>query len=456
MVRSVAVPFEGTGSGEQPLTWAQNDVWQGMVATGEAATLSGVHEVPAGTTLDEQVELWSFILSRHQALRTRLRFDADGTPHQVCSATGQASMTVAEAGDADPAAVAEDLRLQLERQPFDYQNDWPVRMAVVTSHGLLSHQVTVYLHLMVDGGGINAVVADVAGRDPRTGAPAGPVTALQPLELARRQSQPAALRQSAASLRHLEHVLRVVSPRLLGEPKPDQPAEYRKIRFISPATTLAARRIAEDHDVSPSTALSAMFAVGLARQIQDGMVWAMVLVSNRFRPGLADSVSQLVQSSPFLIDVAEVSLATVVSRARGSLLHTYKNAYYDGRRFNEVVERVSRERGEPIEFCCYYNDRRDGLAADDVADAPAATDEQLRQALAHSSWSQLHEHALPAVPLFVNLDHPPGATDFQVSFDTRYLDFDAVLAFLREMEAAAVETAITPDAPTRVPSRRQG
>lgn len=454
-VRSVAVAFAGIGSGEQPLTWAQNDVWQATVAAGQAVTLGGVHELPPTTTVDELADLLRFLMSRHQALRTRFRFDPDGTPYQVCSAGGQSRLMIAEAADADPATVAEELKLRLEQQPFDYELDWPVRMAVVTSHGVVRHLVTVYLHLAVDAGGIAAAVADVAARDPRTGAPAGPVTATQPLELARQQAGPAAQRRSAASLKHLEHVLRVAPLRLLGEPKiADQPAQYRKIRFCSPATGLALPRISADHNVTASAALSAMFAVGLARYLGNGTVWAMVLVHNRFRTGLADSVSQLVQSSPFLIDVAGVSLATAVARARGSLLQTYKNAYYDGRRLGELVERIGRERGRPVEFSCYYNDR--GQEPDQVQDTTPATDDQLRQALTAGDWSELFEPALPAVPMFFNADQLPDATDFQLSFDTRYLDVDNVLDVLRAIEAAAVETAITPEAPTRVPVSADG
>jgi hypothetical protein len=143
-----------------------------------------------------------------------------------------------------------------------------------------------------------------------------------------------------------------------------------------------------------------------------------------------------------------VSLATAVARAPGSLLQTYKNAYYDGRGLDELVERIGRERGEPVEFSCYYNDR--GQEPAHAQGVRRATDDQLRQALAASDWAELSEHALPAAPMFFNADQLPDATDFQVSFDTRYLDVDTVLEILRAIEAAAVETAITPEASTGV------
>ena len=441
------VRFAGEGSGEAPLTWAQADLWRGFVASGETATIGAAHRMPAGTTIDEVAELLRFIMSRHQVLRTRLRMQADGRPLQVCSASGEARLLIVEAGQDEPADVAESLKRQLRAREFDYQNDWPISMAVVTAGGVLTHVVTVYLHMAVDAGGIRALIADAAGRDPVTGAAAGPVTAVQPLEQARRQATPAARRQSTASLRQLEQVLRVARPRLFGDPKVVGEATYRKIHFRSPASRLAAERIAAELNAPVSAALLAMFAVALARRLQDGSVWLMVLVNNRFRPGLADSVCQLVQSSPCRIDVAGVSLAAAVRRASSSLLHTYKNAYYDGYQQDEVLERVGRELGGKVEMSCFYNDRRGGRVSDHEL---PVTDDQLREAVTQASWVELFEPSVPPVTLFLDVDDPPGAYEFEASFDTRYLELEDVLALVRAVEAAAVETAITPDAPTAV------
>jgi hypothetical protein len=198
--------------------------------------------------------------------------------------------------------------------------------------------------------------------------------------------------------------------------------------------------------VPAASALLAMFAVSLARYLSSDSVWTMVLVNNRFRPGLADSVSQLVQSSPFQLELAGASLATAVARAQQGLLGTYKNAYYDSYRQDEVVERVERERGVPVRLCCYYTDRQDGLPSAAPAGDQRLRDDQLRAAQAQGGWQDEPDGPLPAVPLFLNVDHLPDALEFPVSFDTRYLDRAAVLSIVRGIERAAVQTVLEPDA----------
>lgn len=442
------VHFQGEGAGVEPLTWGQVGFWQGMEDTGQSATMGGVHAMPAGSTIEQVADLLAFILSRHQALRSRLLLRPAGPPLQVCSESGEVPLRIVECGAADPDEVAERVKAEFGERNFDYENEWPVRMAVITRAGEITHVVTVYLHLAIDAGGLLALLADVAARDPRTGAAARPVTAMQPMEQARRQATPAVLRQSATSLKHLEHVLRTVTPSMFGRPKTDAAPSYRMIRYRSPATALAIGRITAEHNVNTSSALLAMFAVGLARHTQDGLVWAMLMVSNRFRPGLADSVSPLVQISPYLIDVAGIDLAGAVSRARSSLLHTYKNAYYDPYQQDEVIDRVNRERGE-VDFCCFYNDRRE----ERTVTGPLATDEQLLAAVADGSWADDHQPDMSTRKLFVNVDDSPGAIDFQLSVDARYFDLEDMLAVVRGIESAAVQTVLQPAAGTEVAVR---
>jgi hypothetical protein len=451
-VTVVPIRFVGPGSGEAPLTWSQADHWQANQAVGQTSTFGGSFAMPAGNTVPTIVEMLRFMLSRHQALRTTLRFGPDGTPRQHCVEAGEFELPVIEAGAADPAELARQIEQDFHSRPFELERDWPIRAAVVTVEGRVSHLVVVYLHLALDGGGTEALLADLAARDPVTGEPAGPVTAVQPLELARRQAEHAAQRQSAAAMRYLERVLRSVDPKLLGEPRRDGPASYRPIRYRTPATLLALERIVAEQSVPASSVVSAMYAVALGRLLGRGDIWAMMLVSNRFRPGLADTVGLIVQSSPFQLDVAGVSLATAVARARGSMLHTYKNAYYDGRHRDEVLDRVQRERGVLIETGCYFNDRR---VERPPSGLPPAGNDRLRAALAESSWvpepgrpprNVLQVNVLDAPA--VDRAGPPGAIDLHITWDSRYFELAEIQRLAAEIEAATVQTAIDPDAPT--------
>lgn len=452
----VVIRFVGTGSGEAPLTWSQVDHWRANQAAGQVSTFGGSFAVPSSRTLPAIIDMLRFMFSRHQALRTTLRFDPDGTPRQHCVEAGEFLLPVTEAGEADPAELAEKAEQDFHTRPFDLEQEWPIRAAVVTVGGRVSHLVVVYLHLAIDGGGIEALLADLAARDPVTGEPAGPVTAIQPLELARRQAEPAAQRQSVAAMRYQERVLRSVDPKLLGEPRRDGPPCYRPVRYRTPATLLAAKRIVAEQSVPASSVFAALYAVALGRLLGRGDIWTMMLVSNRFRPGLASTVGLIVQSSPFQLDVAGVSLATAVARARASMLHTYKNAYYDGRHRDEVLDRVQRERGVQIDTGCYFNDRRAERPPDGL---PPAGDDRLRSALAESTWVP-EPGRPPRNVLQVNvLDAPateragpPGAIDLHVTWDPRYFELAEIQQLATEFESAAVQAAIDPEAPTGIPA----
>ncbi|HEX4701318.1 MAG TPA: condensation domain-containing protein [Pseudonocardiaceae bacterium] len=449
MVKQILVPFEGEGFGVEDLTWGQIGFWEGMYNTGQSATMGGITaDLPPGTGIDEVAEGLAFVVGRHQSLRTRLRFEPDGRVRQVCESSGQIPIEIVDAGDGDPDEVAETVRERYSVVNFDYEHEWPVRTAVIMKGGELCRVVTVYLHLAVDATGMDLVLADLASRDPETGAAAGPVTAVQPLEQARQQRAPAALRRCAASLRYLEHVFRTMTPQRFGEPKYPEDPGFRQIRFRSPATALAVRRIAEQENTNTSSVLLACFAVGVARHTRNSLVMAFMLVNNRFRPGFAESVSPLVQLSPYLIDVADATLGEAVARARGSVLNTYKNAYYDPRRQDEVIAQVERDRGEEIDYSCFYNDRRRqdrGLSCE-----PMPTDAEIRAAVALSEYEWQSPPDMPTRKLYVNVDDPPGAIDFVMSVDNRYFSIDDTIAVARGMETVAVEAALDPTTPTGV------
>jgi hypothetical protein len=447
MVDRILVPFRGEGAGEEDLTWAQIGLWEGIRVTGRSVTMGAATPVPPGTTVEFVASTLAFVVGRHQALRTRLRLRDEGQlPRQVCSSEGEAPLEVVDAGDEDPTEVAASVQARYKEVDFDYEHEWPVRMAAIRKDGAVTHMVAVYLHLALDAGGLAALVSDLFARDPATGAAAGPVTAVQPLEQARRQRGAAARRQSAASMRHLEHVLRTMHPRQLGEPRYDDEG-FRMIRYRTPATALAIRRIAAQEGVNTSSALLAVFAVGLARFTGHSPVMAMLMVNNRFRPGFAESVSPLVQLSPYLIDVADVSLGEAVGRARTSVLNAYKNAYYDPYAQEASIDRVKAERGE-IDYSCFYNDRRQ-LERDAGGDT-LPTDEEIDNALALAEHDWEHRPDMQTRRLFLNVEDAPDALDLVLSADTRYFCEADMVTLTSGMEKVAVRTALTPTQPTGV------
>lgn len=133
MTDTVIARFEGDGSGVAELSWGQHEIWC----------------VPA----------------------------SGGLPQQVVHARGEISLEVVEAGDGDPAEAAAAVTAGYMTRTFNYEDEWPARMAVITHQGAATHVAEIYCHLAIDGFGLAALRKDLTSRD-RTGPAPAPVTAM--------------------------------------------------------------------------------------------------------------------------------------------------------------------------------------------------------------------------------------------------------------------------------------
>lgn len=470
MAEHVAVPFAGEGSGTGELTWAQKGLWQTMREAGESRSLGGTTPLRPGTTVADVAATLGYVMGRHHSLRTRLRIRPDGTAEQVLATAGEAPLEIVDLppGD-DPAALAEAVRLRYQSVPFDYEREWPVRMAVVRRDGVLTHMVAVYLHLALDAYGLDVLVRDLLGFV--SGAPVEPVTAVQPLELAARQATPAVLRQGAASLRHLEGVLRTV-PAQRFPPLADPTAEpsWETLRFVSPALGLAVPAVAARRGIATSPVLLAAYAVGLGQVTGIGPALVMLAISNRFRPRLAQSVSPLAQIAPCVVEVADSTFDEVIGRAWQAAMTAYKHAYYDPELRAALIRQVAADRGGPVDTSCFLNDRRGqglrleagGPAGDVLAPRPApdlpASGAALRagmtDALPRATTRWEHEPGAPRQKAYLDVDERPGAIELTLTADLRHLPRPRAEELVRAIEAAAVGMALDPDAATGVGGSR--
>jgi hypothetical protein len=449
VVDRLLVPFEGEGAGEGELTFGQLGLWQSLARPGASRTVAHVAEADDGTTVAEVADMLAFMVGRHQSLRTTLVPRTDGRPpRQRVATAGAIPLLVVAAGDDDPVEVAAALSDRWQVVPFAYETEWPVRMAaVVTADGdTVTHVVSVFLHTSIDAFGLSALVADIGARDPETGAPAGPVTALPPLAQAAREATPAGRRQNERSLRYLEQVLRTAPTRLFGPPRYDGEPRFDMLRYRSPALAMAIHSVAARQRTDDSPALLTSFVVGVGRVTGVHPLLTIMLVSNRFRPGYADSVSALIKVTPFVLDVADRTVGAAVEQAAGRAFNAYKNAYYDAYEQDEVIERVTEERGEGFDLSCYYNDRRQRDRVHAGVAPPTA--EQIRAALADSELSWQQDADIPRSKLYLGIDDPPGAVDLVLSADGRYFSREDLAVLARTIEEVAVQAAIQPDTPT--------
>ncbi|HVQ96739.1 MAG TPA: condensation domain-containing protein [Mycobacteriales bacterium] len=448
MVDQILVRFEGEGSGVAELTWGQLGMWQSFVAAGHSKTVGGVSPLPDGVRAEYIAETLRYAMSRHQALRTKFPMGPNGIPRQECHSAGEIALEIVDAGAADPAEVAAEVHARYQDKSFDYANEWPVRMAVITQGDRVPYMVAVYLHLVLDATGMTLLIADIAARDPATGQ-GPPVTGMPPLEQARRQATPAGQRQNAMALAYLEHVLRTVPISRFGPPRYAGEASFQMLRYRSPATLLAAQAIAARNATNTSPVLVAAYTVAQSRLTGTNPVLLMITVSNRFRPGLANSISTLSYINLFMIDVAGISFATAVNRAAQGTISAYKHAYCDPYAQDVVLDRVHADRGAEVELSVYYNDRRQDARA--VGGNPP-TAAQIQAAVPASTLEWVQDPEMPKSALYLYVDDAPGAIEFELSGDARYFSAADLVELVRQMESVLVEAALDPAAPTGVPA----
>lgn len=438
----VMVRFRGEGSGTAELSWGQQEIWSAMQRQRSSLPIGAVIPLPAGTTVDDVADQLRFQLGRCPTLRTRLRFDPDG-PMQVVADSGEVPLEIVEADPAtDPAEVADSIWERYAATAFDYASDWPIRTAVIRHRGALTHQATVMCHLVTDAAGATAMLDELAARDPATGAAVGqPATATPPLDQVQWQRSRAGQRVTAAALRRWEELLRAVPPRRFGGSGDPRQPRYWEGTLHSVAMRMALEGIARRTNVDTSPVLLTVFAIALARLTGVNPSVIQVVVSNRFRPGLARSVSPVNQTGLFVLDVAGRSVDEAVQDARRRALAAYKYAYYDPRRMDDLIARIGRERGEELDLACYFNDRRSARRIEGDAPAPR----RLRAALRESTFQWVNRQDDPFERLFLHADDLADRIALTVCADTHHLSPAEVEGCLRDMEEVAVAAALDPD-----------
>ncbi|WP_026423521.1 condensation domain-containing protein [Actinokineospora inagensis] len=455
MTNEVLVDFHGQGAGVGELTWGQRTVWRTVVKTGHSETMGGVTPVPPGTTVQQSAGVLRYVMGRHQSLRTRLVFDGqDGGPRQRVYDSGRIGMAVVEAGADDPGEVAERVRRDYEDADFDYEHEWPVRMAVITKDGTPTHSVAVYNHLAIDAHGLDALIADLSTMDRTNFGPTVPLDATQPLALAEQQRKPNVLRNSEAALRYWERVLRTVSPkRVEGESDDHRSPRFGDVALTSPAAALATRAIAVRLGIDTSPVLLAAYACALARTVGNNPVAVQIAVNNRFRQSLLGSVCTMAQTCPLMVDVADIGFAEAVHRARQATMVTYKYAYYDPEKRAAMVAAVAEDLGGPVEMDTYFNDRRPPGRAEQSLTAPDPAEITAARGRTGHEWVRWTDVDQPL--LYMDIDEAMDGTEalvFTLTGDTHRVAPAALLGLLQEVETVLVDAALDPGAGTGVKS----
>jgi hypothetical protein len=442
MAETIVIRFEGEDSGVCELTWGQRHIWDWIETSGAPLSMTVVRALDDGTKVDEIAEVLRFFMNRYQAMRTTLRIDADGRPRQVIARSGEVALEVVDT-DTDPAATADSVAARHQATHFNYFHEWPVRMTLVRHRGAFTHVVTTLCHLVFDAAAAMVMFADLVDRDAETGQAKGPITGMTPMELAAWQCSPAGLRQSDAALRYWEAQLRALPVGRTAAAATDA-IEHWQLVYDSPALALAAHSIVDQLAADTSSVLLAAYAVALARVTGRNPGTLELIVSNRFRPGYGDIASPVNQTGLCILDLAGLSFQGAVELVRRRTFTAYKHAYFDPARQQDMIARVTGERGADLGLGYFVNDRRTQTAR--PAGAPRPTGEEIRAARERGAirWHRLESMNKRVMVYF---DDATDAVSIMLHANGRYASRATMETLVREMEAVAVAAADDPGAP---------
>ncbi|MDG6105720.1 hypothetical protein Daura_12765 [Dactylosporangium aurantiacum] len=450
MTERTLVEFSGSRGGTCALSWGQVAIWraiQRMVPDDAALNMSWVTDlegegISSGTPLSRITDTVRTVVERHESLRTRVRADAGGVPQQVLAATGTIEVHVVEATAATAAAEATALQARLTQPAYDYPHEWPLRAGAVLVGDVVTHAVFGICHLVTDRGGLTALVRDVVLC--LRGEPLAEADDRQPYDQALHQRSEAGRRQSGKALRYWSRHLHRVPLRRFpdGGVRAEGEPPFWAATLSSPAGDLAVTRLAGREQVSTSAVILAAAAVQLARQTGAREAVLQVIVSNRFRPGLAGSVGPASQDGLCVVDVGGAEpFPVVVQRAMRASLQAYLHAQYDPAALDDLVAAVGAARGGEVDLSASFNDRRFD-AQTPVAAGEAVTAAAIEALLPATRlrWERVEHYG---ARYFLHVNAVPGSLDLTLFADTSVLPAAAVEAHLRGIEALLVESAAT-------------
>jgi hypothetical protein len=432
-------------------------IWRSTQLRNRSMNLAWPIPPPEGGSLAEVADMLRFMVSRHPALRTRLRFVAgpsgDRRLEQVIAGSGEVPLHIVDIGDDDDAAAAaEELRSRYELTWFDYENEFPVRMGVIRQSGVVVRLVVCYSHVVVDGGGLVALAQDLKHLDRITGEATAPAEGLSPLELARKQDSPAGRRQSERAIQHWEAQLGRLRAWRIEGPARRHESRVPELMACSPAMELGMRAVAARTGADATSVLLAAYSAAVARVFGRDPSVALLPVTNRFRPGLASMVSQLAQHGICVVDVADATFDEVVARAQKATISASFYAYCDPVACDRLIDETAALRGQPLDLYWWVNDLR-GMVKPVDGDGGMPTEAELMQALPRTKLYWNRETPVSHGTFYLFVDSVPERVRWQapaeelpavymkVWADTQHFELDQVEALVREMEAVVMAAA---------------
>ena len=457
--------FSGSSRPPQQLTWGQKWIWKSLSQQApnyQHLNVERVIEAPPGCDLDDVVGAIGQLLERHEALRTRFWLDADNTPRQAVTVSGEIPVEVYDTATAQVDETVDEVVERLTAMPFTIP-ELPVRAAVVTCGGTPRRLVLSKLHLAADSRSSKILAGDLVQyirarslSDPKQ--PDGRL--IHPIERVAYENSPAGELVSRNSLRRWrEQVTRFPKHALPTGSSVSRGSVCEEIAMESSAFFWASRVLAARHGVTPWAVPLGLTAMLLSRMTGNSTCGMLLFCHNRIDDDSNRVSGTMVQDSPVTVPTAGYDLRAILRTAWKSAVFATRNGQYDPDRLPDLVRTISEDTGIPPDLSCSVNlnfpsaDQRDPLACDSEAVTEAAA---IRRLTEETRIVSRGSFAREQMRFFLSAFEDPSArTVVQLRADSSVLPKKHIEAFLRDLEWLAVE-AVRDDSLARMSTRFKG
>ncbi|MBB5118957.1 hypothetical protein AF335_07375 [Streptomyces eurocidicus] len=410
-------PSPATVTRSGPLTWVQQWHWFERTIpsprrVNPTPLADHCHVPPPATVADVLVALAS-LTARHEALRTTVD---PLRPVQHVHRAGWAPLPVdcvdVPAADADTLEAA---TAALAARPIDPERDPPWRARVLLEAGKPRAVLLAAHHVVIDGWGLAVLISQLHDRLRGDDAPAEAAT--HPLDTVAAQPRARACAAEREWLMRLaSNPTGVLAP--FGGTGSGDGRHRLQHRSVGAYDDLD--RVARRHRVSPEVVVLAALAHDVATRTGEHRFLASVVVSNRARAALRNSVGVRALTVPVQIDLRPgAAFGEVVASVAAASTAAYRHGQWRPAELVAAQARMDRRRGvvtvPTIEYNC-YSWPRDYLvpARDAPPDGPA-------------TWISSSPDE-PCDTLYVDLSRDAGVVTLDVTVGDHLLDAGQAVA----------------------------
>lgn len=401
--RTIDLAFAGANGGTFPATWSQRELWWTINhhKPGGFYQIWQTFDLPESWPLDAVIDLLRFLVIRHQALRSKVRLDDEGRLWQVIADSGSLSVQVEDVPyRTNIAEFTTRLRKEYLAVEPDLQEEFPLKLAIVTSNGQPRSALLVCSLVVLDSGSLrileNEVNTLIARKLDQKEKVLRPVTH-RPEDQAREESLESASRISQKSLAYWRSILMDSPPGLFSEVEAGHAPLWigsLKSRPLGEAESTLVR----EAGLTPSALYLGAMCCVLASVTGKSRMTFRLPAGNRLGVTHRDFVGAVAQHAVMNIELIPVSFYELIRLLGRRLSLAYRRTRYDPDDLRQVIREVAAIRGADLDLTYLFNDlrpetRKQAQKRRRVGSSSLAPESAISWDLLHATNSDIKIHA---------------------------------------------------------------